>query len=338
VTTHRNKPPFLWALPEGAPLLPSITTASAEDYAAEAAALDWFITHRSRDDAPITLTAPVRRLQQHLVSLVQSVSEVAGSARAVAEVDLGIAVSHFMGRALAHWIRIVEGHNQRAPNCFTIDESFVSYLLGGSDRQSTGPWAPASFLTLYVAARCLHLGGGTVHVGGDETPGVDVYWSPTPDIAILIERKDRAMSSAFSAAETFERAHAKLLKRVEEATDGIFDKAVVKGSPSEVVAVSSVGGIYPLDVASQLHERGRDLAHAFLQGAVKKNPGRLPNALMLYIIGLDTRSPATASSLPHVVEFTRDDKAASSLGMRALRDVWAPRAADAPDVATSSSA
>jgi hypothetical protein len=331
VTPQRNRTPFLWALPASAQLLPSITAASREDYAAESAALDWFLLHRSKPDAPIAPTAPVRRLQQHIAGLVQSVSHDGTTASAATEIDIGLTASHFMGRALAHWIRILEGNNQRKPDCFTIDESFVSYLLGGSDREAAGPWVPSSFLTLYVAARCLHLGGGTVHVGGDEAHGVEVYWSPTPDIAILIERKDRAMSTAFSPRETLDRAHAKLLKRVEEATDGIFEKAVVKGAPSEILAVSSVGGIYPMSIAERLHERGQDLAKAYLQGAMKQQPARMPDAFMLYLVGIDTRSPATAASLPYVIQFVREEDAAPSLGKQALRDVWSPRAhAEAP--------
>lgn len=282
------------------------------EYAPDAAALDWFLRHRAGDVPVLDASRPIRRALGNLERWARGDAAVApeadpresGAVRQgylddVAYCDL------FLGRGAGWWVRILEGHEQRRRGSFSVEPSFVSYILGDRDAPGhDGPWIPGGLATLYLATRCLHLGGGLVHIGGNESPGADVYWRPDPRIAILIERKDRAFYRAFDPGASFEGARKWLLEEVRRATNGLVKRATARPSRTsrEVVGVASVGGVFPMDLAERLHQEGVGLAHEVIRRA-RKMRRPIPSALLVYVLGVSRVGDApSVASLSHTVE------------------------------------
>lgn len=281
------------------------------EYAPDAAALDWFLRYRAGDHPVMETSRPIRRAIENLerwsrgeIPLAPTHDARESSAVRSSHLNDVTCCDLFLGRAAGWWVRILQGHEERRPGCFSVEPSFVSNILGERDAPGQdGPWIPGGVGTLHIAMRCLHLGGGSVHIGGVHSPGADVYWRPDSHSAILFERKDRAFYRAFDPHASLGSVQKWLLDEVREATTGLFVKAPSHVGDREVVRVASVGGVFPIMTAERLHKDGADLARKVVRRASKQAP-RMPSALLIYVFGVAVKGASLeAASLPHLVEF-----------------------------------
>ncbi len=254
---------------------------------ADADVIEWFLTQRGPRGGT-TRASPVQRWVRNLRRWAdgQNVEPFAEPTDLIpgALADVHGALADIYGARLLAWsIRVLE----HAP-C-QIAASFVGKELCGPDHShsSDSPALPGGVGTLRLAARCLHLMGGSATIAGagslSGSKNPDIMWRTPVGRHVVFERKDRQFALAI-AEDAGRLAHVGARKCVQSVVQLPPDPAKLK--------IGCWGVVTAADTAAKLRSEFAIALSPAIERQRAETPGRALDAALAIIIGYGVRFDA----------------------------------------------